>query len=111
MAGGTWNPPGNDNSPPALNAESVKVKNYCSRTKILTGWRLHDYKIQHTFRFPSAFRIGPGATVTIYSGRGTKSSTRLYFGQSYGAVWNDVAPERAYLRDAAGTIVSTWSAY
>ncbi len=111
IVGGIWNPPGNDNAPPALNAESVRIKNSCSAGQILTGWRLHDYKAKHTFRFPSGFKIGPGATVTIYSGRGTRTATKLYFGFTYGAVWNDTPPERAYLRNAAGTVVSTWSAY
>ena len=111
IVGGTWNPPGNDNYPPALNAESVKVRNTCSKAQVLTGWRLHDYKAKHTFRFPSGFKIGPGATVTVYSGRGTRTATKLYFGRTYGAVWNDTAPEKAYLKNAAGTTVSTWSAY
>jgi len=111
VVGGTWNPPGNDNYPPALNAESVKIKNTCSTSQVLTGWRLHDNKVQHTFRFPSGFKIGPGVTVTIYSGRGTRTATKLYFGFTYGAVWNDTPPERAYLRNAAGTAVSSWSAY
>jgi Lamin Tail Domain len=111
IVGGTWNPPGNDNYSPALNAESVKIKNTCATAQVMTGWRLHDYKAQHTFRFLSGFKIGPGITVTVYSGRGTRTSTKLYFGFTYGAVWNDTPPERAYLRNAAGTVVSTWSAY
>lgn len=111
IVGGNWNPPGNDNYPPALNAESVKIKNTCSKAQVLTGWRLHDYKAKHTFRFPSGFKIGPGATVTVYSGRGTRTATKLFFGRTYGAVWNDTAPEKAYLKNAAGTTVSTWSAY
>jgi hypothetical protein len=111
VVGGVWNPPGNDNYPPALNAESVKIKNSCSKAQLLTGWRLHDYQAKHVFKFPSGFKIGPGITVTIYSGRGTRTATKLYFGLTYGAVWNDKAPEKAYLKNAAGTTVSTWSAY
>ncbi len=111
VVGGTWNPPGNDNYPPALNAESVKIKNTCLTSQVLTGWRLHDNKVNHTFRFPSGFKIGPRVTVTIFSGRGTRTAIRLFFGFTYGAVWNDKAPEQAYLRNAAGTVVSTWSAY
>lgn len=111
VIGGNWNPAGNENYPPALNSESVKIKNYCSTAKLLTGWRLHDYRSNHVFRFSSGFKIGPGVTVTIYSGRGTRTSTRLYFGFSYGAVWNNTPPERAYLRNSAGTLVSSWSKY
>lgn len=111
VIGGNWNPAGNENYAPALNYESVKIKNYCSNAKYLTGWRLHDYRSNHVFRFPSGFKIGPGVTVTIYSGRGTRTATRLYFGFSYGAVWNNTPPERAYLRNAAGTLISSWSMY
>jgi Lamin Tail Domain len=111
VIGGNWNPAGNENYPPALNYESTKIKNYCSTAKYLTGWKLHDYRSNHVFRFPSGFRIGAGVTVTIYSGRGTRTSTKLYFGYSYGAVWNNTAPERAYLDNAAGTLVSSWSKY
>jgi hypothetical protein len=111
VIGGNWNPPGNDNYAPALKAESVKIKNFCAAAKILTGWRLHDYRSYHVFRFPSGFKIGPGVTVTVFSGRGTRTTTKLYFGFSTGAVWNDSPPERAYLRNAAGSVVSSWSAY
>lgn len=111
VIGGNWNPPGNDNYPPALKAESVKIKNFCTSAKVLTGWRLHDYRSYHVFRFASGFKIGPGVTVTVFSGRGTRTSTKLYFGFSTGAVWNDSPPETAYLRNAAGSIVSTWSKY
>lgn len=111
VVGGNWNPSGNENYPPALNAESVKIKNFCSTAKLLTGWKLHDYGRKHTFTFPYRFKVGAGVTVTIYSGRGTRTATRLYWGRTYGAIWNNTPPERAYLRNAAGTLVSSWSAY
>ena len=63
------------------------------------------------YTFASSFRIGPGVTVTVYSGRGTNTSTKRYWGRSYGAVWNNRPPERAYLRSAAGSLVSSWSSY
>jgi hypothetical protein len=111
VVGGNWNPPGNDNYPPALNAESVKIKNVCATSQGIAGWKLHDDGRKHTFTFPAGFRVGPGVTVTVCSGRGTRSATRLYWGRTYGAVWNDGPPERAYLRNAAGTLVSSWSKY
>lgn len=111
IIGGTWNPPGNDNHPPALNAESVKIKNFSSSRKSLTGWRILDYGGAHVYRFPTGFSIGPGATVTLFSGRGTRTTTHLYWGRTSGEVWGNAYPERAYLRDASGKTVSTFTLY
>jgi hypothetical protein len=111
VVGGNWNPSGNENYPPALNAESVRIKNVCASAVGIGGWKLNDYGRIHTFTFPSGFKIGAGVTVTIYSGTGTRTATKLYWGRTYGAIWNNTPPERAYLRNAAGTVISSWSAY
>jgi hypothetical protein len=111
ISGGNFNAPGDDNLAANLNGEYVRIKNYCSTGKYLTGWKLHDYGRKHTYYFRSGFRIGAYVSVTLYSGRGTNSSTRLYWGRSYGAVWNNTPPERAYLRNGAGTLMWSWSAY
>lgn len=111
IVGGNWNPPGNDNHPPALNAESVKVKNFSSSRKSLTGWRILDYGGAHVYRFPTGFSIGPGVTVTLFSGRGTRTATHLYWGRTTGEVWGSAFPERAYLRDATGKTVSMFTLY
>ncbi len=111
IVGGTWNPPGNDNLAPALNAESVKIKNVCTSARSLTGWRILDYKAAHTYRFPTGFSIGPGVTVTLFSGRGGRTRTHLYWGRTSGEVWGNAFPERAYLRDASGRTVSTFTLY
>jgi len=111
FAGGRFDAPGNDNYAQYLNGEYVKFKNYCASSKLLTGWRIHDYGKKHTFYMPSGFRIGAGVTVTLYSGTGTRTSTKLYWNRSYGAVWNNTPPERAYLRTGAGTLMSSWSSY
>jgi predicted lipoprotein with Yx(FWY)xxD motif len=111
IVGGTWNPPGNDSHPPALNAESVKIRNACPTTKSLTGWRILDYRAAHVYRFPTGFSIRPGVTVTLFSGRGTRTTTRLYWGRTSGEVWGNAFPERAYLRNATGRTVSTFTLY
>jgi predicted lipoprotein with Yx(FWY)xxD motif len=111
IVGGTWNPPGNDNHPPALNAESVKIKNVCTTTKSLTGWRILDYKAAHAYRFPTGFSIRPGVTVTLFSGRGSRTATHLFWGRASGEVWGNAFPERAYLRNAAGKTVSSFTLY
>ena len=111
ISGGVFNAPGNDNYMPYLNGEYIRIHNYCSTAKYLTGWHLNDYGNKHRFAFPSGFKLSAYATVTVYSGTGTRTSTRLYWGRTYGAVWNNTPPERAYLRNAAGTLVSSWSLF
>jgi len=91
--------------------EYIKIHNYCSTAKYLTGWHVNDYGNKHRYAVPSGFKLGAYATVTLYSGTGTRTSTRLYWNRSYGAVWNNTPPERAYLRNSAGTLVSSWSSY
>jgi hypothetical protein len=111
ISGGRFDAPGNDNYAASLNGEYIRIHNYCSTAKLLTGWHLSDYGTKHRYAFPAGFRIGAGVTVTIYSGQGTRTSTRLYWGRTYGAVWNNTPPERAYLRTSAGTLLSSWSSY
>ncbi len=111
IVGGTWNPPGNDNLAPALNAESVRIRNVCATVKSLTGWRVLDRGVAHVYRFPTGFSIGPGVTVTLFSGRGSRTTTHLYWGRGSGEVWGNAFPERAYLRDATGRTVSTFTLY
>src|SRR4051794_10359386 len=111
IRGGVWEAPGNDNLAGNLNGEYVKIKNYCTTTKSMAGWKLHDYGKLHVYTFSSTFKLGPGVTVTVYSGRSTNTSTRRYWGRTYGAIWNNTPPERAYLRNASGSLMSSWSLY
>jgi hypothetical protein len=111
ISGGNFDAPGNDNYSSALNGEYIRIRNYCSAPQSLSRWRLSDFNTIHTFSFSTTFRLAGGATVTVYTGRGTNSATRLYWGRGYGAVWNNTPPERAYLRNSAGAVQSTWSEY
>ena len=108
---GHFDAAGNDNYAANLNGEYVKIKNYCSTTKSIGGWKLHDYNKIHTYTFSSTFKVGPGVTVTIYSGKGTNTATKRYWQRTYGAVWNNSAPEKAYLRNTSGTLMSSWTPY
>jgi len=103
--------PGNDNLAANLNGEWVRIKSFCTTTKSLSGWTIKDYKSLHTYRFPTGVSIRAGSTITVYTGRGTNTATKRYWGRSYGAVWNNSAPEFAYLRNAAGAVQSTWTQY
>jgi uncharacterized membrane protein len=95
--------PGNDHY--NLNGEWVRITNTCSTSKALGAWRIHDHGVKHTYRFPSGVSIGPGASITLYTGAGTNTTTRRYwrFGS---AVWNNTGTEYAYLRNASGALQS-----
>jgi len=108
---GVFDSPSNDNYMPYLNQEYVVIKNVCSASKLMTGYKVHDYGKKHIYSFPSGYRIGAGVSVKLRSGTGTNSSTNLYWQRSYGAVWNNTPPEKAYLKNPSGTTVSTWTAY
>jgi hypothetical protein len=103
--------PGNDNYAANLNGEWVRIKNYCTTTKSLSGWTIKDYGSKHTFRFPTGVSIRPGYSITLYSGRGTNTSTKRFWQRTYGAVWNNTAPEYAYLRNASGVLQSKRTEY
>ena len=63
------------------------------------------------YRLSYGVKIRPGATITLYSGRGTNTATKRYWQRTYGAVWNNTPPEYAYLKNAAGTLQSRWTEY
>jgi lamin tail-like protein len=106
-----FNALGNDNLASLLNGEWVRIKNFCTTAKSLSGWTIKDYRSLHTYRFPTGVSIRPGYSITLYSGRGTNTSTKRYWQRAYGAVWNNTPPEFAYLRNAAGLLQSRWTQY
>jgi hypothetical protein len=103
--------PGNDNLASNLNGEWVRIHNYCSTTKSLSSWTIKDYNSLHTYKFATGVKIGAGSSITLYSGKGTNTATKRFWGRSYGAVWNNSAPEYAYLRNASGTLQSKRTEY
>ena len=103
--------PGNDNYAANLNGEWVRIKNYCTTTKSVSGWTIKDYGSKHTYKFPTGVKIRPGYSLTLYSGKGTNTTTKRYWQRSYGAVWNNTPPEYAYLRNSSGTLMSKRTEY
>ena len=98
--------PGSDTgSNTSLNAEYVKIKNFSSTSRRISGWTLRD-KTGYTYKFPT-FTIKPGATVTVHTGKGTASSTHRYYGYTR-YVWNN-SGDTAYLKNASGTTIDTCS--
>jgi len=69
----------------SLGDEWVKITNRGSSVN-LNGWYIQDDDENHTFTFPS-ITLASGSTVTLHSGKGTDTSTELYWGGTY--VWNN----------------------
>jgi hypothetical protein len=87
------------------NQEYVKITNKGTTAVNLKGWKIKDGTKKHTYSFPSTYTLNAKATVTIYTGKGTNSATKLYWG-SGAFVWNNEG-DTAYLYNAQGTLVSS----
>jgi hypothetical protein len=101
------NSPGSDTrSNASLNAEYVVVSNASYSTAYrLTGYTIRD-RSGHVYRFPT-FTLRARASVTVHTGRGTNTSTNLYWG-SVNYIWNNTG-DTAYLRNSAGTLKDSCS--
>lgn len=103
-----YNAPGTDtNANTSVNGEWVVVKNTASTSRCISGWTVRDAQ-GYVYTFGSLC-LGGYKTVTLYTGKGTNSSTRRYWGRSW-HVWNNTG-DRAYLRNGAGTLMDScgWS--
>ena len=99
-----YDPPGTDTGTNShLNKEFVVITNTGSRAVRLEGWVLKD-RAGHRYRF-GAFRLRPGKSVTIHTGRGTDDRDDLYWG-SDDYIWNNDG-DTATLKDASGRTVDT----
>ena len=95
-----YTPPGDD-----VQGEYVRIQNYSSTAANMTSWTLRDIA-NHVFTFPS-FTLSGGGTVRVWTKSGTNTATDLYWG-SGAAIWNNTG-DTAYLRDAGGTLVDTYT--
>jgi len=101
-----YNSPGTDSgSNTSVNGEWVRIKNFSSTKRSLTGWTVRD-KQNHVYKF-GTFSLAAGASVVLYTGKGTNSSTKRYWGLSY-YVWNN-SGDAAYLRNSSGTSIDSCS--
>ena len=89
----------------SLNAEYVQLKNTGTKRVYLTGWTLRDTS-QHVYKFP-AFRLGPGKSVRIHSGKGLNTAANLYWRLGE-YVWNNDG-DTARLRKKSGLLVDACS--
>jgi hypothetical protein len=85
--------------------EYVLLQNFGGAVQELTGWTLRDLA-GRTFTFP-IFTLPVGGTVIVWTKSGTNTATDLYWGSGT-AIWNN-SGDTAYLRDASGNLVSTYS--
>jgi hypothetical protein len=94
---------GNDNT--NRNGEWVRIKNYCSSSKLLSGWMIHDAGTKNTYTFRAGLKVGAGASITLYTGSGTNTSSKRFWGKTT-QVWDNTASEYAYLKSASGALQS-----
>lgn len=87
-----------------LNDEYVVFKNG-GNAATLTGWTVSD-EYGHEYTFLS-FTLSAYATVTLYTGSGSDTSTKLYWG-SDSPIWNNDG-DTVYLRDSSGALVDSYS--
>ena len=100
-----YDSPGSDTgSNASLNSEWVRITNTTAQNRSLTGWTLKD-KQGFTYRFPT-FTLKAKASVVVYTGKGTASSTRRYYNRTW-YVWNNTG-DTAYLRDSKGVLKDSW---
>ena len=97
-----YNSPGSDTgSNSSLNAEWIRIKNTGTQSKNLTGWRIKDVS-GHLYRFPTT-KLGPGKTVTVHTGNGTKRPGHRYWRQD-NYVWNNDS-DTATLKNKSGSVI------
>jgi competence protein ComEC len=87
-----------------LRDEYVKITNKGSSPVSLGGWKIEDDGSKHTYTFQS-YTLDSGATVTVYTGKGSNTAAELYW-QLGSSIWNNDG-DMASLFDNNGQLVST----
>ena len=101
-----YDSPGSDKgSNASLNSEWVRITNTTAQNRSLSGWTLKD-KQGFTYRFPS-FTLKAKASVVVYTGKGSATSTKRYYNRTW-YVWNNTG-DSAYLRDSKGVLKDSWT--
>lgn len=89
-----------------LDTEYVVLKNTSSRSIHLSGWNLISAPStdnQH-YTFPTT-TLAAGSTLTVYTGSGTDTAHKRYWGAS-GPRWDNDG-DKALLRNTAGTLIDS----
>lgn len=85
------------------NGEYVVFENTGDSPIDFTGWSLRD-EADHVYYFPDGFTLEPGATVTVYTGSGSNSASKLYWG-SDSAIWNNGGDTIIVTTDTGNTVL------
>jgi len=101
-----YDAPGNDNE--NLNGEWIRIRNDGNNLVDLTGWEVKDESASHRYRFPPAFTLASGESVTIYTGCGDDFGAFLYWCTVGSAVWNN-GGDTVFLLDPSGNTHTTYS--
>ncbi|WP_202865025.1 lamin tail domain-containing protein [Serinicoccus sediminis] len=88
-----------------INREKIAIKNTGRTSVTLTGWTVRDQQ-NHTYTVPRGVSLKAGKTIVLHTGKGTNSSTDLYWGQG-NYVWNNTPGDKATLRNSRGSIQDT----
>ena len=89
----------------SLTEEAIQIANYGSSQIALQGWELYD-EDGHQFEFGQVTLFGDGAAIQIHTEAGQNGPADQYWGLET-AVWEP--GEQIFLRDAAGTVQSTFT--
>ncbi|OEU41048.1 hypothetical protein BGV40_17250 [Methanosarcina sp. Ant1] len=88
-----------------VNQEYIKITNKGTTAVRMKGWKITDKGAIHTYKFPSTFVLKSKTTATLFTGKGTNTATKLYWGRA-AFVWNN-AGDKASLYNAQNKLVST----
>lgn len=89
-----------------LNTEYIVFKNKTSSTVKLKGWKIISApSTDHQFYVFPRFSLGAGKSVTLYSGKGRNTSSKLYWNATT-PKWNNDG-DKAVLKNPSGTVVDT----
>jgi hypothetical protein len=89
-----------------LDTEYIVFKNKSTSAVKMKGWKIISApSTDHQYYVFPRFALGAGKTVTLYTGNGTNTSTKLYW-HATTPRWNNDG-DKAVLKNAAGTTVDT----
>ncbi|KAB1198184.1 MULTISPECIES: lamin tail domain-containing protein [Haloferax] len=86
-----------------LNDEYIVFENTGSNSIDLSGWTISD-EAGRTYTVPGDTTLEAGATITLHTGRGTDTTTDLYWG-SESAIWNNGGDTITVLNNTGATVV------
>jgi hypothetical protein len=89
-----------------LDTEYIVFKNVTTWTVQMKGWKIVSAPSTDNqyYVFPRT-AVKPGATLTLYTGKGTNTATRRYWGAT-SSRWNNDG-DKAVLKNPSGTVIDT----